>query len=172
MAERLYTDENGRQYVLRTGTTRVATTRTSACGGCSSGDCIVGSLIFVSVLVIGAAVLAAVALNYSLYSMRFRRYTASGAIDNNPFAIYLDAITPLAMTLPNDLSNYVGRTFTVVSQSAQAHTITLTAGTLTSTWDGTNTIATFGGAIGDSLTFHVFDRDKITVISNTNVVFS
>lgn len=132
----------------------------------------VGSLIFLAVLVVASAVLGGLALNYSMYTTRFHRYTVDGSIDNSPFAIYLDATTPLAMTLPNDLTNYVGRTFTVVSQSAQAHTVTLSAGTLSPTWDGTNTVATFGGAIGDGVTFHVFDRDKITVISNTNVVFS
>jgi len=170
MKPRLWVDpETGQQYVIRSNTT-VGGGRKR--GMCSSGDCVVGSLVFVAVLAVAAAVLASFALSYSLYSTQFRRYTTAGVIDNSPFAAYLDATNPLAMTLPNDLINYVGRTFTVVSQSAQAHTITLSAGTLTTTWDGANTVATFGGAIGDSITFHVFDHDKITIISNTNVVFS
>ena len=170
MRQRLWTDpESGQQYVIKNGNGNGLKTKTACC---SSGDCVVGTLVFVFVIAIAAVVLSGIALNYALYGTRFQRYTTSGTILNSPFAVYLDNTSPLAMTLPNDLSNYVGRTFTVISQSAQPHTVTLSSGTLTPTWDGVNNIATFGGAIGDGLTFHVFDRDKIAVTSNTNIVFS
>lgn len=139
---------------------------------CTSNDCMAGTLIFVLVLASAACVLGGFALAYSLYNLDHVVHSVDAVITTSPFAVYLDATTPLAMQLPNDLQNYIGRTFNIYSRSAQMHTITLPAGTLTTTWDGASTIAKFGGAIGDGLTFHVFDRDSIAVISNTNVVFS
>ena len=152
----------------------VALKRQSDCcpSACTSRDCMAGTLIFLFVVVLGLGVLVGITLNTALYSTQITVYTNDGQIENNPLSFALDSTTALARSLPNDLQSYVGRVFKVYSRSAQAHTVTLTAGTLTTTWDGTNTVATFGGAIGDGLTFLVLARDKIVILSNTNVVFS
>lgn len=98
----------------------------------------------------------------------------SGEIKPTPYNLVLSSsAAPTAHTLPNDLTPYIGATYSIHSSTAQPHTITIDAGSLTSTWDGTNTIATFGGAIGDGLTFRVIAKDRIVVIpSPTNVAFS
>lgn len=139
----------------------------SDCSGC-----ITGTVIFLFVVVIGVAILSGLAFNNSIASSTSVLLSQSGAIANRPHSVAIDGTSPVAATLPNDLLNYVGRTFYMYSVSAQPHTITILAGTLATTWDGTNTIATLGGAIGDGVTFHVLARDKIVIISNTNAIFS
>lgn len=138
----------------------------------TSYGCLTGTVIFSLVLTLGVALLACFALAYSLYPITNTLYTQSGPLKNNPLVGHLDASSSIVLTLPNDLGNYVGRTFTYYSRTAQPHVIEIQSGTLTTTWDGVNTVATFGGAKGDGIVFHVFDRNQISVISNTNVVFS
>lgn len=100
-------------------------------------------------------------------------YTISGAILSQPYAAHLDSSAALiAMTLPNDLASYIGKQYSVYSTTAQPHTITIAGGVHTTTWNGVNTIATFGGAIGDGLTFRVISESRIVIVSVTNVAFS
>jgi hypothetical protein len=134
--------------------------------------CLSGTVIFALVLSLGVALLSAFALSYALYPITNTIYTSNAAIQNSPLVGHIDSSVALTLTLPNDLSEFVGRTFTFYSRSAHPHVIQIQGGTLTTSWDGVNTVATFGGAKGDGLVFHVFDRNQIAVISNTNVVFS
>ena len=156
------------------GAQRIYGSRSSSSSSYMSGagGCLTGTVVFLFVVVAGLAVLSGIALGQALYTSSTAVLTSAGTLPSSPYALRLDGTTPVAALLPNDLHNYVGRTFYLYSLSAQAHTVTISAGTLTTTWDGSNTVATFGGAIGDGLAFHVLDRDKIVVVSNTNVVFS
>lgn len=132
----------------------------------------IGTMMFMFLLAVtalGLAIWGIAIANYGLYATN---HVASGPILNRPFTHSLAGAAPLAMTLPNDLSNYIGREFKIYATTAQAHTVTIQPGALTTTWDGANTIATFGGAVGDGLTFVVTAIDKIAVISTTNIVFS
>jgi len=99
-------------------------------------------------------------------------HTASGAIRTD-YDVQLLAPSPaavLAMTLSDaDIAAMSGREFAIYSETANAHTITLSG---SATWDGTNQIATLGGAIGDGLSFRVLPSGALTVTSTTNVVFS
>ena len=96
---------------------------------------------------------------------------SSGALPDSPFPIYLNqAAAPLAMLLPIDLGNRVGNVYRVWSKTAQPHTLTIASGG--ATWDGTNRVATFGGAIGDGLVFEVIDATKVVVWTSINVAFS
>lgn len=96
---------------------------------------------------------------------------SSGTLPDSPFPIYLNqAAAPLAMLLPIDLGNRVGNVYRVWSRTAQSHTVTLAAGG--PTWDGTNRVATFGGAIGDGLVFEVIDTTRVVVWTSINVAFS
>ena len=131
-----------------------------------------GIAIFVFLAVIGCYVFGVFTLNNSRYKDTLASYTTSGEIKNTPYKIRLDGAAPLAMTLPNDLSAYVAVTYSIFAGTAQAHTITIPAGTYSTTFDGTNTIATFGGAVGDGIMIEVIGKDKIVIISNTNVAFS
>lgn len=98
---------------------------------------------------------------------------ANGVIPSHPFTTHLSAAAVAQlMTLPNDLSPYIGGPgFTVFSTTAQIHTITIQSGVLSSTWDGVNTVATFGGAVGDGLKFDVISKNRI-VATPINVAFS
>lgn len=136
-------------------------------------DCVCGTLGIAIVITIVAIIIASSALCIALYSVNNKVYKVDSVISNSPFSVQLSSTSALAMTLPNNLKDYVGRTFHVYSVTAVPHTITISSiGSLTTSWDGVNTIATFGGAIGDGITFHIIDIDKISIISNTNVVLS
>ncbi len=89
----------------------------------------------------------------------------------SPFIFHVGgSALPVALTLPNDLTPYVGRVYRIWSVSPQIHTLAI-QGTGTS-FDGTNTLATWGGAIGDGLEFEVLQANRIVLISVNNVVFS
>lgn len=100
------------------------------------------------------------------------RIRVSGEIGSTPYVIHLDqATSPLAMTLPTELSSRVGNVYRIWSLTAQPHTITIGGGTGT-TWDGTNTVATFGGSAGDGFVYEIISPNKIVIWSVTNVAFS
>lgn len=138
------------------------------CSGCACFSLILFSIVAVAALVVGA-----IALGFSTRDAQVTIHIKSQEIPISPFGHHLDGKgAPLAMTLPNDLSNYIGITLNVYALDAQPHTITIDSGTLTSTWDGANTVATFGGAIGDGITFRVLSKNMITVQFTKNIVFS
>jgi hypothetical protein len=96
---------------------------------------------------------------------------SSGALPDSPYPLYLNqAALPLNMELPLDLSNRVGNIYRVWSLTAQPHRLTIAASG--ATWDGTNRIATFGGAIGDGIVFEVTAPNRIVVWTVNNVVFT
>ena len=76
------------------------------------------------------------------------------------------------MVLENDLGSRIGRVYRVWSRSAQPHTVRITSGALATTWDGTSTLATFGGAIGDGFVFEVISKTQTVLLSVNNVVFT
>jgi len=127
--------------------------------------------IIISLVAIGLAIATFVGLSNVTAA---QSYVTSGPIRPSPYTIFLDSTAaPIAMTLPNDLSSYnVGEEYTVLSRSAQPHTITIEAGALGTTWDGVNKVATFGGAKGDGLIFHVLAKDLVQVTFVNNVAFS
>ena len=136
--------------------------------GCVFATSIVAILAALAALGLGIYVFVGLGYVTSAESL-----SASGPIRPTPYAFHLDAsAAAIAMTLPNDLSAHVGRTYAIYSRTAQPHTVTIDAGTLATTWDGANTVATFGGAKGDGLTFRVLAKDLITVVSTKNVAFS
>lgn len=124
-------------------------------------------------LVISAAAVIVGGLGYA-EAYRYSGYLSivtSRAFPTGPFVLYIDqAAIPVVLTLPNNLQDYVGHTYRVWSRTAQAHVVSI-AGT-GSTFDGTATTATFGGAIGDGFVFEVIDRNRAVIVSATNVVFS
>lgn len=135
-------------------------------------SCAMGTLVLFAVVAaaaLGVAIWGAVVAQYATSA---HLHTASGELPRSPFTHLLGSAAPLAMTLPNDLTPYLGREFHVYAVTAQAHTITIQGGALTSTWDGTNTVATFGGAVGDGVTFVVIAADRVEITHNNNVVLS
>ena len=131
-----------------------------------------GTVVFALFLSLGVALLSAFSLSYSMASLSSVTHEMNGPLPDSPLSGHLESSVPLVLTLPNDLQHYVGRTFVYYSRTAQPHVIQIESGTLVTTWDGTNKKATFGGAKGDGIVFHVYDRNAIAIVSNTNVVFS
>lgn len=77
-------------------------------------------------------------------------YTSAGAITIMPGIQYIGSAGALAMTVANPTLLQNGMVMTLMASTAQAHTITYTAG-----FFGTTTssdVCTLGGAIGDQLT--------------------
>lgn len=96
-------------------------------------------------------------------------HTSAGPLQVGTETQYINIAAVAAMTLPGDLSSYLNNKICVISKTAFAHTITMAAG---ATWDGANTIATFGGAVGDGICFHVFSSTQVQVQHVTNIGFS
>lgn len=117
--------------------------------------------------------LASDARSVSTESRSPMEHLLSREIPPSPLVHYLDSTAgPLTMTLPNDLSAYVGKVYRIRSRSAQPHVVRISTGGDNPTWDGTNTLATFGGAIGDGMVFEVVSKDRIVLDPVTNVAFS
>lgn len=134
----------------------------------------------VTATAIVAIIISLVALCFNIYSyvhIKYvesgQRFQISGEVQPTPYTAYLDSTAaPIAMTLPNDLTPYIGVERSIISRTAQPHTVTIAAGPLSTTWDGVNTVATFGGAIGDAIHFRVIDASHIVVWVPKNVAFS
>jgi len=99
-------------------------------------------------------------------------YTISTRISANPLSHVVSGGAALQMTLPNDLTHYVGRVYNFDCASTALHRLTFEAGPLSPTYDGANTIAECGGAIGDGFTFKVSSPTLVRIISNTNMNLS
>lgn len=132
------------------------------------------ALIVLSVLAAGAALGVGVYAYYAATNANSAAtIKAGGVLPSSPYSVYLDSPSiPLAMILPNTLEGRVGKVYRVWSSSAQAHTIQIDAGNQDPTFDGTSTLATFGGAIGDGFVYEVIAPNRIVLISVNNVVFS
>jgi hypothetical protein len=89
------------------------------------------------------AIDAAIALHYAVND-----YTASGAISQKEGVVTLSGTGVQVMTLANPVSGADdGKTLTIISKSAHAHTVSTVAGIS----GGANHKSTYGGAIGDML---------------------
>jgi len=95
----------------------------------------------------------------------------SGFFPNSPNVFYIDSAGVAAtLTLPSDLTNYVGNVYRVWSRTSQMHVVRLSAGT---EFVGGSTIATLQGNIGDGFVFEVLSASRIIVWpSPINVVFT
>jgi hypothetical protein len=119
---------------------------------------------------LGLAIHVLISLQYFETATSFQ---ISGQIQPSPYAANLDSTgAPLAMTIPNDLSAYIDKDYKIFSRTAQPHIVTISAGSLMTTWDGVNTVATFGGAVGDGFVFRVIDKNHIVILFVNNVAFS
>jgi len=96
-------------------------------------------------------------------------HAGPGPLQPNKKLQYITAAGITAMTLPTNLGPYVDDEICLISKTAFAHTLTLGVG---ATWNGIDTIATFGGAVGDGLCFIVASPTQMFVVSVINVAFS
>lgn len=125
-----------------------------------------------------ACILGGIALGFSLSTyLEVNRYSTpsivsvSGVLNYNPYVVYLAGTgAPQTMTLPNDLTPYIGKVYRIWSLTNQPHRLQISG--IGSTFTGGGTIATFGGGNGDGLVFEVISKNFIAILSNTNVVFT
>jgi hypothetical protein len=140
---------------------------------CGPFACLVISLAaIVSVL---AIIIASVAASGASKHSTQTTYKQTGVLSTSAYTQTLDGGgAALAMTLPNDLlaAGFTYATYTISSRDAAAHTVTITAGTLVTTFDGGFTIATFDGNIGSAMTYAVVEQNRIHVISTFGVTLS
>ncbi len=129
---------------------------------------------FFSFIVAGAAIVGLIlgAIAMSRTNFTIVTITASGAITTDNVQ-YLGGTGAKVMTLSAaQLATMVGRTFTIISTTAAAHTVTASGG---ATWvaGAVNPIATFPATVGTGFQFYVVSSTQVVVTSNNGpVVFS
>ncbi len=137
----------------------------------STRNILISVAAFALVISVAFAVLAGFAYGEAYrYSTPLALYV-NQQMPASPFIFHIGgSALPVALTLPNDLTPYIGRIYRIWSVSPQVHTMTI-MGTM-STFDGSSTVATWGGSIGDGIEFEVLQSNRIVLISVNNVAFS
>ncbi len=146
----------------------------------ASFNCInaaVATGVIAAVIAVAAIIVGGIALGHYDSLTGVKAYVGSGRMLSSPFSASLDAAgAPLTLTLTNALitgGGYArGVDYAIYSTTAQPHVVSIDLGALGTTWDGTNRIATLGGAPGDGFTFRVLGDSLISLGSVNNVAFS
>ena len=135
------------------------------CGGCA---CV--TIVLLTLAIIALTLVSALALNNAANHNTAKVYSASGELQPNPFGQLLSGGgSPLAMTLPDDVADFLHKTYSMTSIDNQTHVLTLPTGV---TFDGGLTVATFDGQIGSSITYRPVLASKIHVVSVFGVTLS
>jgi len=120
-----------------------------------------------------AFVICFFAWNQGAFASTQKVYTIGGAIQTSPMNHVLgtsETTGILAMTLPNNMLEYAGAIYDIDCPTPFAHTITIQAGPLPTTWDGTRRVATC--SFGGGFQFRVISSSAIRVVSATGVTFT
>lgn len=128
-------------------------------------------------LIVGAAlaavVLAYFAWRYALFGPTQVVYTVSGRLSTSPSGQVLQGATSaIAMTLPNNLLEYIGGFYHVECTTPFAHSVSIALGSLVTTWDGSHTVATCTGGPGSGFSYYVVNPFIIRIVSPTGITFS
>lgn len=92
-------------------------------------------------------------------------------ITNTPYVYYIEASgAPVVLSLPGDLTPYIGNIYRIYSNTAQPHVVQFSGPT--ATFDAAATTATFGGNIRDGFEFEVTSAQIANVKNIKNVVFT
>lgn len=85
----------------------------------------------------------------------------------------LRGASAIQLTLPNDLSPYLGRHYTVDCDSAPAHSVVLSPGSLPTFWDGVaKRTATCTGGQGSGFSFRVVSSSRVRITEISGVTLS
>jgi hypothetical protein len=94
----------------------------------------------------------------------------SGTLAPSVVGVYITTNSPVVLSLPRDLTDYIGKTYNVDCALAAGHKVQIAPGG--AVWDAAlHTVATCSTA-NSGLTFRVVAKDKIRVISSINVAFT
>jgi len=132
-----------------------------------------GAAVLILLLILGASFGMAIWSTSTLVTMTTQQiHFVDGELGAATLNHVLTGTVPLSITLPNDLSPYMGKMYSIDCASAPAHKITIASGGLLSFWQGgAQRVATCGGA-GAGFSFRVVSPSLIRLIDPRNVVFS
>ena len=123
--------------------------------------------------VIAALVLGAFALVYANYSLTQTTHYQSGRLDSTPLAHVLGGSTPVVLTMPKDLSSYVGKMYHVDCAGGAAHTVVIEPGSAATWTVGTPNVRTATClAVGGGFSFRVTSSSGIRLIDPRDVSFT
>lgn len=149
------------------------------CGSvwCCPGRCDWFKKLYVGVITffsIAAFAIALISWSNTSFTTSYRTYTVNGVIRTSPAQHILAGTVVQAMTLPNNLVEYVGTEYHIDCASPLPHSVTILPGVLTTTWDGVNRVMTCnaGPVGGAGVSFRVVTPSLIRLVSARNVVFS
>jgi hypothetical protein len=101
-----------------------------------------------------------------------RVYTVNDRMSTYPAHHVLTSSVILNLGLPNNMVEFVGGLYTVNCGTHLAHTITIDAGPLPTTWDSTNRVATCTDMVKSSILFRVVSPSEVQVLASPGITFS
>lgn len=137
----------------------------------------VALMVLGGLLGLAGIVVAAVFAGRSLDATSQQRYGVSHTMFTYPLNHVLTGSTPITLTLPNDLSPYVGAQYTVDCETAAAHEVVITAGALPTFWEGgggmQRTVTCTGGAAARSgFSFRVVSASHVRITQQSHITLS
>jgi len=138
-----------------------------------------GGFIFILILlgVVGFG-LALTAFLYPIHIFRQELHTQDGPMAAFPLNHYCSSSnTAVDLTLPNDLTAYIGKMYSFDCDGVYAHTLAMLPGSLATSWTGTIgvrtvTCSTGGGGPSPGITFLVVSSSRVRIIQSTGVTLS
>lgn len=101
-------------------------------------------------------------------------YPVSKTMHARPLNHVLAGSGAVTLTLPNDLSPYVGRHYTIDCETGATHEVVITPGPLPTFWNAGDRTATCTGGttMRSGFSFRVVSKSHVRVTESDNVAFS
>lgn len=105
-----------------------------------------------------------------------QKYAVSHQMFARPLNHVLTGSAPVTLTLPNDLTAYIGSEYTIDCETGAAHEVVITAGGMPTFWEASGMLRTAtctGGTSGRSgFSFRVVSPSHIRITEQSNMAFS
>ncbi len=132
-----------------------------------------GIVLLFHAAVIAALVVGSLGFMYANYSLTQSTHYQSRRLEAHPLAHVIAGTTPVVLTLPNDLSPYVGKLYHVDCASAASHTVVIEPGSAATWTVGVPNIRTATClAAGGGFSFRVISSTGIRLIDPQSVSFT
>lgn len=112
---------------------------------------------------------AVLAWSSSSFAYSWTPVSVTGLYPTSYASAMVVASTPVTLTMPSILTDWVGRVYYVECLSPLAHKIRIPGAY---TWDGTNNVATCNSVAGAGFSFHVTGQLTVRVLESANIVWS
>ncbi len=126
------------------------------------------SLLFHAAVIV-ALFLSGYAFAHSSYALTQKEYTQDAQLAATPFSHVILGAVPLSLTLPANLSPYIGKLYHVDCGSDQAHTVTIAPGS--TSWLNGSRVATCLG-LGSGFSFRVISSTGIRLLDPRDISFT